>query len=105
MASLGWGALAGMLSAVRWAPLTSWIFVVPGPKPVSVAAIRRLLKARRPGIWAALPNGPDTKIDEPELAYCDFRIAPLLEQFDHLAELRECSSTEIVSMESDLPQA
>ncbi|MHC4715799.1 MAG: molybdopterin-guanine dinucleotide biosynthesis protein B [Planctomycetota bacterium] len=72
------GPLAGMLAAMRWAQWTSWLFVACDLPGMSAEALRWLLAARRPGVWATIPmldEGPS----KPLPAHCDFRSRPLLE--------------------------
>lgn len=90
-------SLAGMRSAMRWAPLTSWLFVAPGPQLPSHTTVRKILESRRPGVWAVLPQPHGPQYPEPGWAYCDFRAGPLLEQFDHLDELARCHSIELLA--------
>jgi molybdopterin-guanine dinucleotide biosynthesis protein MobB len=73
------GPLSGMRAALRWAPLTSWIFVPCDLPFLSDDAVRWLVEQRRPGAWAVLPCLPGASEPEPLLAYYDFRSATLLE--------------------------
>ncbi|MEI6148578.1 MAG: molybdopterin-guanine dinucleotide biosynthesis protein B [bacterium] len=73
------GPLSGMRAAMRWAPLTSWIFVPCDLPLLSGDAVRWLLEQRRPGVWAVLPLLPGASRPEPLLACYDFRSATLLE--------------------------
>jgi len=74
------GPMSGMLSAMRWAPLSSWLFVACDLPLVSSAALQWLLAGREPGVWAILPRlDPAKEYVEPLLAYYDFRARPLLE--------------------------
>ena len=72
------GPLRGMLAAMRWAPLTSWLFLPCDVPRISPEAIRWLLGHRRPGTWAVLPALPDTQQPQPLPGYYDFRAAALL---------------------------
>jgi len=74
------GPLAGMLAAVRWMPLVSWLFVPCDHPLLSGDAVRWLLGHRDPGVWAVLPRMPDAPSPEPLLAYYDFRAASMLER-------------------------
>lgn len=74
------GPLAGMLAAMRWRPLTSWLFVPCDLPLLSGEAVRWLLDHRRPGVWAVLPRIPGAPGPEPLLAYYDFRAGALLER-------------------------
>ena len=76
------GPVSGMRAAMRWAPLTSWIFVPCDLPFLSADAVRWLVDQRRPGVWAVLPLLPGASRPEPLLAYYDFRAAPLLETVD-----------------------
>jgi len=74
------GPMAGVLSAMRWAPRAAWLVVACDVPNINAEAIDWLLSARRPGVWATLPtlaNGADV---EPLLAHYDFRARPLLER-------------------------
>jgi molybdopterin-guanine dinucleotide biosynthesis protein MobB len=73
------GPLSGMRAALRWAPLTSWIFVPCDLPLLSVEAVHWLVEQRRPGAWAVLPQLPGASRPEPLLACYDFRSAALLE--------------------------
>ena len=74
------GPLAGMRAAMRWRPLTSWLFLPCDLPLLSEEAVRWLLNHREPGVWAVLPRMPDAPSPEPLLATYDFRAAPLLER-------------------------
>ena len=73
------GPVAGMLAAMRWAPLASWLFLACDLPLVSRAAIQWLLATRAPGVWATLPRSGNQGDLEPLLAHYDFRSRPLLE--------------------------
>ncbi|MBT3381216.1 MAG: molybdopterin-guanine dinucleotide biosynthesis protein B [Lentisphaerae bacterium] len=74
------GPLAGMLAAMRWSPLTSWVFLGCDQPLVSPEALQWLLDTRKPGVWAVLPRLEHSSDKmEPLLAYYDFRAAPMLE--------------------------
>ncbi len=73
------GPLRGMLAAMRWAPLTSWLFVACDLPMASPSAVQWLLGHRQPGVRAVLPRLTDAPGPEPLLAYYDFRAAALLE--------------------------
>lgn len=73
------GPLRGMLAAMRWAPLASWIFMPCDVPLASPDAIRWLLSHRHPGTWAVLPALPDSQKPQPLPGYYDFRAAALLE--------------------------
>ena len=73
------GAMAGMLAATRWSPLTSWLFL-PGQQPFpSEEVIVWLLNQRRPGVRAVIPVLSRTDCPESVLAYYDLRSMHVLE--------------------------
>jgi len=74
------GPMAGMLSAARWLPLASWLFLPCDLPLLSDDAVRWLLDQRRPGVWAVFPQLTDAPSPEPLLAYYDFRILPHFER-------------------------
>ncbi len=62
------GPLAGILSALRWAPHAAWIIAASDLPHLSADAVRWMLAERAPGRWAVLPRlTPDGPI-EPLLA-------------------------------------
>ena len=50
------GPLAGMLSAFRWDPGSTWIISAVDMPMMGVRAWNWLMKQRRPGVWAVLPR-------------------------------------------------
>ncbi len=74
------GPLAGMLAAIRWMPLTSWLFMPCDLPLLKDEAVQWLLDQRQPGVWAVLPQLDHAPAPEPLLAYYDFRIFPQLER-------------------------
>jgi molybdopterin-guanine dinucleotide biosynthesis protein MobB len=74
------GPLAGVLSAMRWAPNVSWLVSACDLPKVSVEAFRWLLSTRAPGVWATLPRLGGERGVEPLLAHYDFRARRLLEE-------------------------
>lgn len=71
------GPVAGMLAAMRWQPLATWLFAACDLPLLSAEAVRWLLDQRVPGVWATLPRlGGGV---EPLLAHYDFRARWLLE--------------------------
>jgi len=80
------GPRAEVLSAMRWAPMTGWIFVDAALSPMPATAVEWLLAERQPGVWAVLPELPDADPETPPLAYCDFRAQPLLEATGSVSE-------------------
>ena len=74
------GPMAGILSAMRWAPRGSWLVAACDLPQLSAGALRWLLSTRAPGVWAALPRLPGAANVEPLLAHYDFRARRLLEE-------------------------
>ena len=73
------GPMAGVLSAMRWAPRASWL-VVPCDAPrLTAESLRWLLAARRHGVWAITPRLAENTPAEPLLAYYDFRAISAIE--------------------------
>ena len=74
------GPMAGILSAMRWAPYASWLAVACDLPNLSIEAMRWLLSTRKPGVWATLPRLNGNVGNEPLLAHYDFRSQMLLEK-------------------------
>ncbi|MCP4229922.1 MAG: molybdopterin-guanine dinucleotide biosynthesis protein B, partial [bacterium] len=74
------GPIAGILSAMRWAPYVSWLVVACDLPNVSEAALDWLLSTRIPGTRATIPGSKSGKNYEPLLAFYDYRAGPLLER-------------------------
>ncbi len=74
------GPLAGILSAMRWAPHASWLICACDMPHITKAALHWLLSSRLPGVWGVLPKLSVDAYPEPLLAYYDFRATPLLEK-------------------------
>jgi len=74
------GPMAGILSAMRWAPHVSWLVTACDLPNLSSEALEWLLSTRRPGIWAIIPHLKGSKGIEPLLAHYDFRAHMLLEK-------------------------
>ncbi len=74
------GPMAGLLSAMRWAPHASWLVAGGNLTEVSLEALHWLLTTRAPGVWATLPKFAGSSAVEPPLAHYDFRSCTLLEQ-------------------------
>jgi len=74
------GPIAGILSAMRWAPHASWLISACDLPNLNVDALRWLLSTRLPGVWATLPRLPGSPGAEPLLAHYDFRARPCLEE-------------------------
>jgi molybdopterin-guanine dinucleotide biosynthesis protein MobB len=68
------GPMAGILSALRWSPGSSWLVTACDLPLLSLPALEWLLATRAPGVWATLPQlkRPEDGI-EPLLAHYDFR--------------------------------
>ncbi len=73
------GPLAGLLSAMRWAPDVSWLACACDMPKISTAALRWLLNHRAPGVWACMPDLKGQGHVEPLLAHYDLRSRELLE--------------------------
>jgi molybdopterin-guanine dinucleotide biosynthesis protein MobB len=89
------GPMAGILSALRWAPHASWLVAACDLPLLSRPALEWLLSSRTPGVWATLPQlkGPRDGI-EPLLAHYDFRSRLPLE---HLASEGEFSLSRLAT--------
>lgn len=74
------GPMAGLLAAMRWRPLVSWLVAACDLPAVSPQALQWLLVSRSPGVWATLPGLAGSIGVEPLLAHYDFRSRLLLEQ-------------------------
>ena len=74
------GPIAGILSAMRWAPHVSWLVAACDLPNLSPEALEWLLSFRVPGIWAIIPHLKGSKGIEPLLAHYDFRAHMLLEK-------------------------
>jgi len=72
------GPLAGLLSAMRWAPDATWVVVACDMPGVSSEAVAWLIGQRRPGVWAVMPRLRNGTI-EPLLALYEPHARPLLE--------------------------
>ena len=73
------GPMAGILSAMRWAPYVSWLVTACDLPDLTQEALKWLLSTRRPGVWAAIPMLSKSRGLEPLLAHYDFRSHGLLE--------------------------
>ena len=74
------GPLAGILSAMRWAPHMTVLVAACDLADLSEGALEWLLSNRRPGVWAILPKLGGNSAVEPLLAHYDFRARSLLER-------------------------
>ncbi|MCH8819841.1 MAG: molybdopterin-guanine dinucleotide biosynthesis protein B [Acidobacteria bacterium] len=74
------GPMAGVLSAMRWAPHASWLVVACDLPLLSGPALEWLLSTRSPGVWATLPQfkGSGRRL-ESLLAHYDYRARQLIE--------------------------
>ena len=72
--------IAGILSAMRWAPYASWLVVACDLPNLSIEALQWLLSTRKPGVWATLPRLSGNVGIEPFLAHYDYRAQMLLEK-------------------------
>ena len=88
------GPIAGLLSAMRWAPQASWLVAACDLPQMSSDALRWLLASRAPGVWATLPSLAGTSGVEPLLAHYDFRSCLLLE---HLITDRQFSLSRLAT--------
>jgi molybdopterin-guanine dinucleotide biosynthesis protein MobB len=74
------GPMAGILSAMRWAPRASWVIVACDLPQLRREAVDWLLDCRRPGVWAVLPQLEGGGHLEALLAHYDFRVRAGLER-------------------------
>jgi molybdopterin-guanine dinucleotide biosynthesis protein MobB len=74
------GPMAGVLSAMRWAPHATWLVVACDLPLLSRPSLEWLLSTRSPGTWATLPQfkGAGRRI-ESLLAHYDYRARGLIE--------------------------
>lgn len=72
------GPLSGMLSAMQWNPLVSWIFIASDLPLISSKVFEWILSLRKPGIWSIIPQLNNSNGYEPLLAFYDFRAYSLL---------------------------
>lgn len=77
------GPLAGIVAAMRWQPLVSWLVVACDMPRLSAAAVQWLLAGRRPGCWGLVPRAEGDGRLEPLCAWYDFRAAQLFEELVH----------------------
>lgn len=99
------GPLAGMLAAMRWHPLASWIFAASDLPMVSEKAIEWLLSTRRPGVWATVPKLQGSPGVEPLLAHYDFRSHHLLEELDRPTNIVESKKVITPILPDDIAKA
>jgi molybdopterin-guanine dinucleotide biosynthesis protein A len=82
------GPMTGILAAMRWQPLVSWLVVACDMPLVSEEAARWLLSGRRPGCWGRVPVAAGSDRLEPLFAWYDFRAAHLFEEQLHRGNWR-----------------
>ena len=82
------GPLTGILAAMRWQPLVTWMFVACDMPHITPEAIHWLLSKRRSGCWGRVPRLAGNKHCEPLLAWYDFRAAQLFEEQNYSGNLR-----------------
>lgn len=82
------GPLTGVLAAMRWQPLVTWMFVACDMPHITPEAIHWLLSKRRSGCWGRVPRLAGNKHCEPLLAWYDFRAAQLFEEQNYHGNLR-----------------
>jgi len=75
------GPMAGILTAMRWQPAASWLVLACDLPDMKSEALDWLLDCRNPGVRAVLPSLGLQGHVEPLLAYYDFRVRMLLEEF------------------------
>ncbi len=94
------GPLAGILSAMRWQPMVSWLVAACDLPAITREGIDWLLGTRIPGVWGTVPRHPESGRLEPLLAYYDFRSRFLFENLLMQGELKPnlvCQSDKIVT--------
>lgn len=82
------GPMTGILAAMRWQPLVSWLVVACDMPLISEEAARWLLSGRHPGCWGRVPMVAGSDRLEPLLAWYDFRAAHLFEEQLHRGNWR-----------------
>jgi molybdopterin-guanine dinucleotide biosynthesis protein A len=82
------GPMTGILAAMRWQPLVSWLVVACDMPLISEEAARWLLAGRRPGCWGRVPVAAGSDRLEPLFAWYDFRAAHLFEEQLHRGNWR-----------------
>lgn len=74
------GPLAGILSAMRWQPDVSWLFLACDMPEVTAEAVAWLLGERKAGRWGTVPTRAGLKLVEPLFAGYEPQCAALFEQ-------------------------
>jgi len=82
------GPMAGVVAAMRWQPLVSWVVVACDMPRVSGEAVRWLLDERPPGCWGRVPRNAESGRLEPLFAWYDFRAGQLFEEQLHAGNWR-----------------
>lgn len=72
------GPLAGLVTAMRWHPLVSWL-TMDGSADCKSEIWKRILYRRTPGVWGVLPPGGENRGFGFSPSYVDFRAVALLE--------------------------
>lgn len=99
------GPLAGLLSAMRWAPRAGWLLSACDLPFLSPEAVAWLRAQRKPGVWAAIPRMSESHPVEPLLAWYDFRCRHIIEALAtaakpalrHVAEHPKCRAVVLPS--------
>lgn len=87
------GPISGMLAAMRWQPLASWIFIACDMPNISKEAILWLLDQRAPGRWAVIPKLTDLDKPEPLFALYDLRSRHIMETLSRPSAIAEHPKT------------
>ena len=74
------GPLTGIVAAMRWQPMVSWLLVACDMPHLSRQAIQWLLNQRHAGCWGLVPQLAGSTRAEPLLAWYDYRAGPLFEE-------------------------
>lgn len=82
------GPMTGILAAMRWQPLVSWLVVACDMPLISEEAARWLLAGRRAGCWGRVPIAAGNDRLEPLFAWYDFHAAHLFEEQLHMGNWR-----------------
>lgn len=78
------GPMAGLLSALRWAPFATWVIASCDLPRVNANAVQWLVGQRRPGRWAVMPTLGG--LPEPLLATYEPQARALLEELNSSGE-------------------
>ena len=82
------GPMAGLVAAMRWQPLVSWVVLACDMPRVSEEAVRWLLAERPLGCWGRVPRNAESGRLEPLFAWYDFRAGHLFEEQLHAGNWR-----------------